>query len=85
MVPYESIFKRKTQSSECLQEETREWIHYSLTVYLKALDQKEANSLKRIRLQEIIKLRDENNQGKQKELYKESTKPGVDSLRKSTR
>jgi hypothetical protein len=34
----------------------------SLTAHLKALDQKEANSPKRSRRQEIIKLRDEINQ-----------------------
>jgi hypothetical protein len=46
----------------------------SLT-HLKALEQKEANSPKRSRWQEIIKLRAEINQVKQKELYKESAKP----------
>jgi hypothetical protein len=38
----------------------------------------------RSRQQEIIKLRAEINQVEIKELYKESTKPGDDSLRKST-
>jgi hypothetical protein len=56
----------------------------SLTTHLKALKQKEANTPKRSRQQEIIKLRAEINQVKQKELYKESTKPGIGSLRKST-
>ena len=56
----------------------------SLTVHLEALEQKEANSPKRSRWQEI-------NTGlkptkrKEKELFKESTKPGAGSLRKSTR
>jgi hypothetical protein len=37
-----------------------EWVHTSsLTAYLKALEQKEANSLKRSRQPEIIKLRAE--------------------------
>jgi hypothetical protein len=65
----------------------------SLTAYLKALEQKEANSPKRSRRQEIIKLRAEINQvetkqnktNKQTKLYKESTKPGAAPLRKSTR
>ena len=56
----------------------------SLTAQLKALEQKEANSPKRNRRQETIKLRNEINQLETKELYKESTKPGAGSLRKST-
>jgi hypothetical protein len=59
----ESISKRKTHSSECLQKETRERAHTSsLTTHLKALKQKEANSPKKSRWQEIIKLRGEINQ-----------------------
>ena len=55
--------KRKTYSSECLHKETRERAHTSsLTTHLKAIEQKEANSPKRSRLQEIIKLRGEINQ-----------------------
>ena len=56
----------------------------SLTEHLKALEQKEANSPKRSRWQEI-------NSGlkstkwKQKELFKESIKSGTGSLRKYTR
>jgi hypothetical protein len=50
----------------------------SLTEHLKALEQNEANRPKRSRKQQIIKPRDE-------ELYKESTKTGAGSLRKSTR
>ena len=62
----------------------------SLTAHLKALEQKEANIPRRSRWQEIIKLRAKVNQIEtkrtiQKELYKESTKPGACSLRKSTR
>jgi hypothetical protein len=57
----------------------------SLTAHLKALEQKEANSPKRSRLQEIINSRLKSTKWKQKELYKESTKPGVGSLSKSTR
>jgi hypothetical protein len=49
----------------------------SLTAHLKALEQKEANSPKRSRQQEIIKLRAEIILWKQKELFKESTKPGA--------
>ena len=59
----------------------------SLTAHLYTLGQKEANSPKRSRPQEIIKLRAEINQlettTSKKNLYKESTKPGAGSLRKS--
>ena len=57
----------------------------SLTAHLKALEQKEANTPKRSRQQKISKLRAESTKWKQRELYKESTKPGAGSLRKSTR
>ena len=57
----------------------------SLTAHLNALEQKEANTPKRSRRQEIIKLRTEINHVKTKKLSKESTKPGAGSLRKSTR
>ena len=57
----------------------------SLTAHIEALELKEENSPKRSRQQEIIKLRAEINKWKQKELFKESTKPGAGSLRKSTR
>jgi hypothetical protein len=57
----------------------------SLRTHLKALEQKEANSPKRSRRQEIIKLIAEINQAETKEVYKESNKPGGGSLRKSTR
>jgi hypothetical protein len=59
----ESISKRKTHSSECLQKKKVERTHISsLTTHLKALEQKEANSPNRSRQQEIIKLRGEINQ-----------------------
>ena len=54
----------------------------SLTVYLKALEQKEANTPKRNRQQEIIKLRAEINQIETKRSIQKSTKPGGGSLRK---
>jgi hypothetical protein len=58
----------------------------SLTAHLKALEKKEANSPKRRRWQEIIKLRAEINQVETKRtIYKESRKSGAGSLRKSTR
>jgi hypothetical protein len=56
-----------------------------LTAHLKDLEQKEAYSSKRSRQQEIIKPRGETTKQKQKELFKESTKPGAASLRKSAR
>jgi hypothetical protein len=48
-----------------------------LTAHLKALEQKEANTPKRSRPQEIIRA-----EISQKEPYKESTKPGASSLRR---
>jgi hypothetical protein len=51
-----------------------------LTAHLDALEQKEANTPKRSKLQEIIKP----NRNK-KNYTKKSTKPGAGSLRKSTR
>jgi hypothetical protein len=57
----------------------------SLTAHLKAVEPKEANTPKRSRQQEIIKLRGKKNQpSRNKRTYKESTKPGAGSLRKST-
>ena len=57
----------------------------SLATHLKGLEKKEANLPKRSRPQEIIKLRGESTKWKQEELFKELTKRGVGSLRKSTR
>jgi Rps23 Pro-64 3,4-dihydroxylase Tpa1-like proline 4-hydroxylase len=57
----------------------------SLTAHLEALELKEANSPKRSRRQEIIKLWLKSTKCKQKQLFKESTKPGAGTLRKSTR
>ena len=76
----ESSPRRKPHSSRCCPKETKESIH-------KQLDstQREANSLKKSRQQEIIKLRADITKCKQKELFKESTKREVGSLRKSTR
>ena len=81
----ESSPKRKTHSSECLQKKLERAYTSSLTAHLKALEQKEANSPKRSRQQEIVILRPKINQSKQKELFKESAKPGSGSSRKSTR
>ena len=59
----ENSAKRKTHHSECLQKETRERAYTSsLTAHLEDLELKEANSPKRSRWQEIIKLRAEINQ-----------------------
>jgi hypothetical protein len=55
----ESSPKRKTHSPECLQKKLERKYTNSLLALLEALEQKEANSPKRSRLQEIIKLRAE--------------------------
>ena len=57
----------------------------SLRAQLKALEQKEANSPRRSRRQEIIKIRAEINQVETIEPYKEPMNPGAGSLRKLTR
>ena len=57
----------------------------SLTTYLKALEQKEANSPKRSRQQKIIKLRDEINQVATRRTIQRINQRGAGSLRKSTR
>ena len=57
----------------------------NLTAHLKALEQKEADTPKRGRRQEIIKLREEIDQIETKRtIQNESTKPRADSLRKLT-
>jgi hypothetical protein len=58
----ESISKRKTHSPECLQKKLERAYTSSLTAHLEALELKEANTLKRRREQEIIKLRTAINQ-----------------------
>ena len=58
----ESISKRKTHSSECLQKKLERAHTSSLTTHLKALEQKEAYLHKRSRQEERIKLRGEINQ-----------------------
>ena len=55
------------------------------TGQLKSLEQREADTPKRSRRQEIIKIRAEIDQIETKEPSKESTKPRAGSLRKSTR
>jgi hypothetical protein len=53
----------------------------NLTVHLRALEQKEANSPKRSRRQEIVKLRVKSTKLKQRKQYKESAKPKTASLK----
>jgi len=52
----ESRAKRKTHSSECFDKETRENIHYYLDSIPKSSRTKDANTSKRSRWQDIIKL-----------------------------
>jgi hypothetical protein len=81
----ENSAMRKTHSSKCLQKETDESIHSSLTTHLKALEQKEANTPKMGRWQEIIKLRAEISQVETKRTIQRINKTRAGSLRKSTR
>jgi len=55
----ESCAKRKTHSSECLKKETGNSICHQLESTPKTLEQKEANTPRRSRRQEIIKLKAE--------------------------
>ena len=57
----------------------------NLTAQLKALEQKEADTPKKSRRQEIIKIASEIDQIETKRTIKKSTKPRAGSLRKSTR
>ena len=57
----------------------------SLTAHLKALEQKEANTPKRSKQQEIIKLRAESNQVEAKKTIQRINKTRDVSLRKSTK
>jgi hypothetical protein len=59
---HESIPQRKTHSCECLQNKLDRSQTSSLTAHLRALEQNKANSPKRKRWQEIIKIRAEINQ-----------------------
>ena len=76
--------KRKTYTLSASKKKLERTYTSSLTAHIEALKLKEENSPKRSRWQEIIKLRAEINQIETKELYKESTKTGAGSLRKST-
>jgi hypothetical protein len=67
--------KRKTYSPECLQKKKLEIAH------LEALEQIHQS---RIDGRKYSNSGLKSNKWKQKELFKESTKPGADSLRKST-
>jgi hypothetical protein len=57
----------------------------NLTTYLKALEQKEANSPKRVDGRKSLNSEAKSTKWKQEELFKESTKQGAGSLIKSTR
>jgi len=58
----ESCSKGKAHNSECLRKKQERAYISSLTAHLKALEQKEANTPRRNKKQEIIKLRAEINQ-----------------------
>jgi hypothetical protein len=82
---------RKTHITEGLQKESGKIIHLQLesiteSSRTKKRKKEKENRPKRSRRQRIIKLRAEINnieKSKQTKLYKESTKPGAGSLRKS--
>jgi hypothetical protein len=66
--------KKKTHSSECHQKETGKKYTSTLTVHLKTLEQKEANTPKRSRWQEIIKISVESNQVETKRTIQRNNK-----------
>jgi hypothetical protein len=66
----ESSAKRKTHSSDASKKELGRTYTRSLTEYLKALEQKEANTPKRSRRKEIIKFRFKINQTNKKNFTK---------------
>jgi len=70
--------------SACRKKQERAYVT-SLTAHLRSLEQKEANTPRRSRTKEIIKLRAEINHVETKRTLKESTEPKVGSLKKSTR
>jgi len=70
--------------SACRKKQERAYIS-SLTAHLKALEQKEANTPRRSRRQDIIKLRAEINHVETKKTIERINRTKVGSLRKSTR
>ena len=50
---YESSAKRKVHSTKCLQKENEEISHYRLVAHLKALEQKEVDSSKKKKLDDM--------------------------------
>jgi hypothetical protein len=77
--------KRKTHNLSASKKKLERAYTRSLTAHLNALEQKEANSPKRSRWQEIIKLRAEINQVETNRTIQRSTKLGASSLRKIKR
>ncbi|MGE9640645.1 hypothetical protein ACQP3J_26685, partial [Escherichia coli] len=63
---FESRTKKNVHSSKCPHEETGNSCTGDLTAHMKALEQKQANSPRRSRQQEIVKLRAEINKTKTK-------------------
>ena len=78
---YESSAKRKIYSTKCLHKEVEKFHTSDLAVHLKTLEQKETDSPRRSRWQEIIKLRAEMNKIKTKRTMKQR----AGSSRKATR
>jgi hypothetical protein len=81
----ESISKRKIIALSAFKKKLERAHTSSLTKHLKALEQKEANSPKRSRWQEIIKLRGKINQVETRKSIPRINQRGAGSLRKSTR
>jgi hypothetical protein len=65
----EKVLRRKFIAMSASKKKPERAYTSSLTAHLKALEQKEANSSKRSRWQEIIKLRPEINQVEKKKNY----------------
>jgi hypothetical protein len=71
-----AVLRGKNHSSQCLQKETGEIIHEQLDSTPEKLEQKESNTPKRSRCQEIIKSRTEINQVETKRTIQRINKTG---------
>ena len=77
-----AVLRRKLIALSAYKKKLERAYTSSLIAYLKALEQKEANTPKRNRSQKTIKFRAEINQVETKRTIQRTTKPGAGSLRK---
>jgi hypothetical protein len=80
-----AVLRRKLITLSAFKKKLEKAYTSSLAAHLKALEQKEANTLKSSRQQEIIKLKAQINQIETKRTIQRINKREAGSLRKSTR